>query len=70
LDGTVNHELKKKNKDIKNYIFLNVMDLIYEFFNLERKFSNSILSKSVKLIGKNPYINKLFTNIADKGLNY
>ena len=28
-----------------------------------------IKGKSVKLLGKNSYINKIFTQIADKGIN-
>ena len=52
----------------KNYIFSNGIDLIYEFFNLEKKTKNNILSKSVKFMGSNPSINKIFTKIADKGI--
>ena len=50
-------------------MFLNGINLIHEFFNLERKFDNSFFSKSVKLLGKNASINKFFTQIADKGMN-
>ena len=69
LDSLVNSEFEKKLRH-KNYIFSNSIDLIYEFFNLERKFNNDILSKSVKILGKNTFINKMFTRIADKGLNF
>jgi len=41
--------------------------LIHEFFNFERKYKNNTISKSVQFIGKNPLLNKMFTNIADKG---
>ena len=68
VDSSVNMNLKKKLKH-KNYIFLNGIDLIHEFFNFERKFNNKILGKSVKLLGKNSSINKMFTQIADKGIN-
>ena len=51
-----------------NYIFYSSIDFIYEFFNLERKLKNKTLSRSVKLLGKNPSINKLFKKIADKGI--
>ena len=67
LDSSVNLELEKKIKH-KNFIFSNGIDLIYEFFNVERKMNTSILSKSIQLIGKNPSINKLFTKIADRGV--
>ena len=58
----MNDQFEKKLKH-KNYIFSNVIDLIHEFFNFERKYNNSILSKSVSLLGKNPSINKIFTKI-------
>ena len=68
IDSSVNSQFEKKLKH-NNYIFSNGIDLIHEFFNFERKFENSLFSKSVKLLGKNPYINKFFTQIADKGIN-
>ena len=68
VDSSVNSQFENKLKH-KNYIFLNGIDLIHEFFNLERKFDNTLFSKSVKLLGKNSYINKFFTQIADKGIN-
>ena len=68
LDSSLNVEFEKKTKH-KNYIFSNSIDLIHEFFNFERKLNNSFLSKSVKILGKNPSINKIFTQIADKGIN-
>ncbi len=68
LDSSVNSEFENKLRH-KNYIFSSGIDLIHEFFNLERKFDNSVFSKSVKLLGKNPYINKIFIQLADKGIN-
>ncbi len=67
LDSSVNSEFEKKIKH-KNFIFLNGIDLVHEFFNFERKSSNTFLSKSIQLIGKNSSVNKLFTKIADKGI--
>ena len=67
LDASTNIEFEKKIKH-KNFIFENGIDFIYEFFNVERKFKNNILSKSVQLIGRNPSLNKLFTKIADEGI--
>jgi len=69
IDSSINHEFEKKIKH-KNYIFSNSIDLIHKFFNFERKLNNSILTKSVKLLGKNPSINRIFTKIADEGLNF
>ena len=67
LDSSINNEFEKKLKH-KNVLFSNGIDLIYEFFNFERKLNNNFLSKSVKLIGNNPSINKMFVQIADKGI--
>ena len=67
LDSFVNSEFQKKLKH-KNFIFSNGVDLIHEFFNAERKINTSFLSKSVKLISNYPFINKIFTKIADKGV--
>ena len=68
IDSSVNSQFESKLRHT-NYIFSNGVDLIHEFFNFERKFDNSMISKSLKLFGKNSYLNKFFTQIADKGLN-
>ena len=67
LDSSVNSEFQKKLRH-KNFIFSNGVDLIHEFFNIERKMNTSFLSRSVKLVGNYPFINKIFTKIADKGV--
>ncbi|MDC1039012.1 FAD-dependent monooxygenase, partial [Candidatus Pelagibacter sp.] len=67
LDSSVNKEFEKNLKH-KNFIFSNGVDLIHEFFNIERKINNNILSKSVQFLGKNSSVNKVFTKIADKGI--
>jgi 2-octaprenyl-6-methoxyphenol hydroxylase len=67
LDSTVSLDFQKKIKH-KNFIFSNGIDLIHEFFNIERKMKNSFLSKSINVVGNNPSINKIFTKIADKGV--
>jgi 2-octaprenyl-6-methoxyphenol hydroxylase len=67
LDSSVNREFQKKLRH-KNFIFSNGVDLIYEFFNIERQIKSSFLSKSVKLISQQPLINNLFRKIADKGV--
>ena len=66
IDSSVIIEFQKKIKH-KNFIFSNGIDLIHEFFNIERKSRTNYLSKSVKLIGNYPSINRMFTKIADKG---
>jgi 2-octaprenyl-6-methoxyphenol hydroxylase len=66
LDCSVNEEFEKQLKH-KNFIFSSGVDFIHEFFNIERKTNNTILSRSVQFLGKNSSINKIFTKIADKG---
>ena len=60
-------EFQKRTKH-KNFIFSNGIDLIHEFFNIERKTKSNLLSKSVKLVGSQQSINRMFTKIADKGI--
>jgi 2-octaprenyl-6-methoxyphenol hydroxylase len=67
LDSSINKEFEKKMRH-KNFIFLNGVDLIHEFFNIERKSKSDILSKSVQFLAKNSSVNKVFTKIADKGI--
>jgi 2-octaprenyl-6-methoxyphenol hydroxylase len=67
IDSSVSLEFQKKIKH-KNLIFSNGIDLIHEFFNIERKTKTNFLSKSVKLVGDQPSINRMFAKIADKGI--
>ncbi len=67
LDSSINSEFESKTKH-KNFIFANGVDLIHEFFNLERKMQNKTLSKSIQVLGRISNINKVFTNFADKGI--
>ena len=66
IDSSVNYQFEKKIRH-KNYMFSNSIDLIHEFFNLERKFNNNIFAQSLKLLGRNTSINKMFAKIADRG---
>ena len=67
LDNSICIDFEKKIKH-KNYLFSNGIDFIYEFFNLESKFNNQILSKPVQFLGKNKFLNKIFKDLADNGL--
>ena len=67
LDKSLNQEFEKNQKH-RNYLFSSGIDFIHEFFNFERKIKNDFLSKSIQLFNKNPSINKLFTQFADKGI--
>ena len=67
LDSSVSDEFESTSKH-KNFIFSNGIDLIYEFFNLERKSKSKFLSKSVQFLDKNTLFKEVLTRIADKGI--
>ena len=67
LDKSICNDFEKKTKH-KNYLFSSGIDFVYEFFNLESKMNNNILSKSIQLIGKNKSLIKSFEKIANNGL--
>ncbi len=60
----------EKNVKHKNLLFTNGIDLIYEFFHLENKMKNNVLSRTVKFFGKNKNLNGILKKFADGGLNY
>ena len=66
FDKSINIEFQNKTKH-KNFIFSNGVDLIHEFFNIERKTNNKFLSRSVQFIGNYSKINKIFSKIGDNG---
>ena len=68
LDNSICKDFEKKTRH-RNYIFSNGIDFIYEYFNYENKINNSILSKTVKHIGRNKFVNKYFKKFADNGIN-
>ncbi len=67
LDKSICSDFEKKIKH-KNFIFSSGIDFVYEFFNFESKLDNSILTKSIKILGSYKPVNQLFTKLADKGL--
>jgi 2-octaprenyl-6-methoxyphenol hydroxylase len=66
LDVSVNIEFQQKQRH-KNFIFSNGVDLIHEFFNIERKMKTNLLSKTIKFINNYSPINKFFATVADRG---
>ena len=67
LDESVGIEFQESVKH-KNFIFSNGINLIHEFFNIERKIKNNLLSKTIQKFSNYPPINKMFTKIADRGV--
>ena len=68
IDTTTLRDFEKQTKN-KNFIFSNGIDLIYEFFNIEKKIKNKNVIKILKIIGNNNKINNLLIKFADRGLN-
>ena len=63
IDNSICEEFQNMTKH-KNYLFSSGIDFVYEFFNFESKMNNNILSRSVRFIGKNKFLNRSFKNIA------
>ena len=68
LDNDILIEFQKKIKN-KNFIFSTGINLIYEFFNIEKNFKEKRLIQILKFIGTNKNFKNLFIKFADKGLN-
>ena len=66
LNVSVNQEFQRITKH-KNFIFSKAIDSIYEFFNFEGKVKGNSLVNSLKYLGHNQFINKIFKKIADSG---
>ena len=67
LDSSICIDFEKNTKN-KNYLFSNGVDLIYEFFNLENKINYNNFDQSIKFFDKTRILNKIFTQLADKGI--
>jgi len=67
LNSSIFEEFEKKTKH-RNFIFSQGIDLIYNFFDQERKINGKFVSNSLKHFGKNKYFKEIFSNIADEGL--
>jgi len=69
LDSSILSEFEKETK-IKNFLFSNSIDFIYEIFNLDKKIESKGFNKILKVIGKNKNLTNYFIKLADKGLNF
>ncbi len=67
LDNSICIDFEKNIKN-KNFLFSSGIDLIYEFFNIESKTKYKTLSKSVKFLNKNKFLNNFFKKFADSGM--
>ena len=69
LNSSIFYEFEKITKH-KNFLFSQTIDLIYNLFNQERKFNSNFVSQSIKYLGSNRHLNKVFTKFADEGLTF
>ena len=69
LDQNVCIDFQNKTKS-KNFIFSEGIDFIYESFNSEDSFKSNLIDGTVKLLGKNKFVNKYFIKLADSGINF
>jgi len=68
LDTLILEEFENKTKN-KNFIFSNGINLIYEFFNFDKKREGKNLNKILKYFGTNKNFMSSVIKFADKGLN-
>ena len=66
LDSTICKEFENQNKH-KNYLFSYGIDFIYEFFNIEKKLNNYMISKYLKIFANNKISKNFLIKVADKG---
>ena len=68
IDSSILKDFQNKTKN-KNLIFSSGINLIYEFFNIDKNFKDKNLNKILKTIGGNKSFTDLFIKFADKGLS-
>ena len=69
IDSSTLNDFEKKTR-IKNFVFLNGIDFIYEFFNIEKKIKSKNVNKILQIIGKNNNFSNLLIKFADRGINF
>ena len=69
LDSSILSEFEKETK-IKNFLFSNSIDFIYEIFNLDKKIESKGFNKILQVIGKNKNLTNYFIKLADRGINF
>ena len=69
LDSSRLDGFDKKTKG-RNFVFSKAIDLIHEYFNLDKKVQNKSFSKILKSMGKNKNLNNYFIKLADAGINF
>ena len=68
IDNSVGINFEKKTKHL-NLIYGSSINLIYNFFNTDFKFNNSLSDPIFKIFKKNNFLNKYATYFSDRGLD-
>ncbi len=66
LDKSLLNEFENKTKHL-NYLYVNCINFIYEFFKFDNKFNNTYSNKIFNFLEKNSLFKKYSTKFADKG---
>ena len=69
LDSSILSDFEKEAK-IKNFIFSNSVDFIYEAFNFDKKIRSKTFNKILRIVGKNKNLSAYFIKLADRGFNF
>ena len=69
LNSSIFEEFEKKTKH-RNFIFSQGIDLIYNFFDQERKINGKLLSNSLRYFGKKNILMKFFLKLQMKVFLY
>ena len=69
IDTSILNDFENQTRN-KNFMFSSGIDLIYEFFNIEKKLKSKKLTRIIKMIGKNNNFNNFLIKFADRGINF
>jgi len=69
IDTSILNDFEKQTRN-KNFMFSSGIDLIHEFFNIEKKLKSKKLTRIIKMIGKNNNFNNFLIKFADRGINF
>jgi len=69
IDNSILNDFEVQTKN-KNFVFSNGIDLIYEFFNIEKKLKSKNFTRILKVVGKNNIFNNFLIKLADRGMSF
>ena len=69
LESSILNDFEKQTK-VKNFLFSNSIDFIYESFNLDKNNISKNFNKILKIIGENKNLTNYFIKVADQGFDF